>query len=284
MKRYHRKKRNSALLMEFLVRHISECLINDNKKEADKAMLVSKRFFSKKSELYKELRLFRAILDTRVKSRDSAQKIISEVVGLSRKVNARKLDAEKSKLIKEINYNFGGDKFFSHKVPDYTVYASVHSLLAEARNKKNILSPIDRIKLEDTVVEHLVTAKRKLPAAKLKKNPDYSNSVYKFVVERFHAKYEGKLTEQQRKFLTNYAVYLISEDKQTMSKCILTEVSVLKGKLREVKDSTVQADPDVSARLTECYKKLVTTNFDNVTESNILDILQYMKLTDEVES
>jgi len=282
----HNKKRNSALLYEFLVRHISNCLINNQKSEAGKAMSISRKYFSKGTELYKDLRLFNTILGTKVKSRNSAQKVMNEVLSTAiSNTNVRKLDMEKSKLIKEINHTFSGEEFYSYKIPNYTVYASIQTLFGDRRNKKKILNSIDRIKLEDNIVEHLVRAENSNNVIDtLKVNPNYNNAVYKFAIERFHKKYDKKLNESQKRFLTKYAVYLISENKGIMQSAIQKEVEIIKEELKNIRDESIAVDKDLMSKINECYKKLVTTNFDNICERNILDILQYMKLVEEVKS
>jgi hypothetical protein len=280
----HNKKRNSALLYEFLIRHISHCLIDDRREEAKKAVAISKKYFSSGSPLRRELDLFKSVLDTNVKSKHSAQRILNEVVITAGKMNVRELDTEKSKLIKEINHTFEDTNVYGYKIPNYTVYASVHTLLNDKRTKKKLLNSVDRIKLEDSVLEYLTKEKGDAISETLKKNPNYSNAVYKFVVERFHKKYDKRLSESQKKFLTKYAVYLISENKGVIKSSIQKEVESIKDRLRTVKDESVRNDGDLMKRLSECYKKFVTTSFDDINEETVLNLLQYMKLVEEVES
>lgn len=281
----HNKKRNSALLYEFLVRHISNCLINDDKEQARKAVAISKKYFSSGSPLRKELDLFKSVLDTNVKSKTSAQKILNEVYSVASRMNIRELDTQKSKLIKEINHTFEDSNVYGYKVPHYAIYASVHTLLSDRRNKKKMLESVDRIKLEDNIVEFLTSDKEKDNITEtLKKNPNYNNAVYKFVVERFHRKYDNKLSERQKKLLTKYAMYLISENKGIMKSSIQKETEHIKQRLRTVKDESLRKDSEVMGRLSECYKKFVTTDFDNISEDTVLNLLQYMKLVEEVES
>jgi hypothetical protein len=251
------------------------------KEDANKAVALSKRYFSKKKALHEELSLFNALLATQVKSRQSAEKILGEVSKSASKMNARKLDAEKSRLIKEINHTFG-DAVYGYKIPNYTVYASIQTLFSDARNKKK-LNAVERIKLEDTIVEHLVKEQTDKVVDKLKTNPDYNNAVYKFVIERFHKKYSDKLSESQKKLLTKYAVYMISENKGVIRSAVDKEISEVKHKLKHIRDKSLLDDSDTMAKITECYKKIVTTDFSEINEQNILDVLRYMKLAEEVD-
>jgi hypothetical protein len=283
MSLYHNKKRDTGLLFEFLIRHISKCLVDNKKEEAAKAAALSKKFFSQGTVLHEEFKLFKIILDTKVKSRLAAQRVVSEVLSENAKINARKLDAEKSKLIKEINYTLKNKDFFGYKIPNYTIYASVHSLFVDERNKKKTLDAIDRIKIEESIVEHLIR-KNDVVVNVLKTDSNYNNAVYKFVVERFNKKYSDKLNEHQKKLLTKYSLYLVSENKGVMKSAIQKEVEDIKQKLRSIKEDSVSKDVDLLEKINECYKKLVTTNFDNIVEENVLQLLQFMKLVEEIES
>ena len=284
MSKNHNKKRNTALLWEFLVRHISKCIIENKKEEAKKAINLSKRYFSKKSPLFYELKLFDAVLDTTVKSTESAHKILNEIYRLSRKINVREVDASKSKLIKEINYTFDKDQFYGCKVPNYVVYASLQTLINEVKNKKKNLNALDKIKLEERIVDYLVKENKQDPSKLFVTNPDYNNVVYKLVIKKFYDKYSNKLNEDQRKLLTKYVVYLISENASILQASIEKEVKKAKQVLKSIRDKNILEDKDLMKKMNECYKRLVVTNFDIISEENIIEVLKYMSLVNEVNS
>lgn len=279
----HNKKRNPALLYEFLVRHVAKCLVYNKQNEAKKALALSKKYFAKGAPLHEELRLFKNILETDVKSRHSAQKIINAICDAAKGINVRRLDIEKSKIIKEINYTFKDDQFYNYKIPGYTVYASIQTLLNESRNKKKALSDIQKIQLEDVVVEHLV-ANKQASQEHFKVNPDYNNTVYKLVMEKFYKKYDQKLNERQKKLLTNYASFMISKDSDAMQKVIVEESKSIKQKLRAISDNSLRKDKALMKKIDECYRKFVSLDLSSVTDETILEMLQYMQLIDEVES
>lgn len=282
--RRHNKKRNSALLYEFLIRHISHCLLNNKKKEANRALSISKEYFSK-GPLREELNLFKALVKTVVASKQSAEKIINEIYSQASRINVRNLDREKSKLIKEINYTFNASVFYNYKIPNYVIYASAHTLLDEKRNKRKVLSNIDKIGLEDRLLEHLTRKDDKsLISESLKANPKYNKAVYKFVVNNFHKKYEGKLSESQKRLLTKYAVYSMSQNDGVIRSTIDKEVKLIKESLKSIKDNKILENKELMSKISECYKKLAVTNFDDVCEESVLKVLQYMSLVDEVNS
>ena len=277
------KKRNSGLLMEFLIRHISRCLMNGKKEDAQKAVALSTKYFSEGTPLNKELSLFGTILKANVKTRDSAQKILDSVCRDAEKMNVRILDEQKSKLIKDINHTLKQEDFYDAKIPNYTVYSSLQTLLNEARNKNKTLNIADKVRIEENISEYLI---RNPVVVKdpLKTNPNYNNAVYGFLMQRFHKKYEGKLNESQKKLLTQYALYLISNKQENLKESISKEISKIKNSLMSVKDDLIQKDVDLMKKINECRKKFSSFSVDEITEQKVLEILQYMKLVEEVES
>lgn len=283
MKRHHNKKRNSALLYEFLIKRISKCLLENKKEEAGKALEISKKYFSEGMPLKDELNLFNAVTKTTVKSEDSARKILDIVCNASSKQNARKLDEQKSKLIKDINYTFKDESFYDAKVLNYQVLASLQTLLNESRTKVQDLSKVERVKLEDSVVQFLIK-EDKLNVPKLETKPEYSNTVYNFVVNRFNKKYEGKLSESQKRLLTKYAASQISGKDKDLKSSISAELSKISIKLKGIKDESIIKDKDLMKNISECSRKMSEINIENVDDKSILEVLQYMKLVEELES
>ena len=73
----HNKKRNTALLYEFLIRHVSKCLIESRKAEANKAVGLLKKYY-KSGPLREELDLFDSALQSKVQTAEYASKVLSE--------------------------------------------------------------------------------------------------------------------------------------------------------------------------------------------------------------
>jgi hypothetical protein len=284
MKRFHNKRRNSALLYEFLVRHISKCLLEGKKEEADKAMFLSKKYFSIDSPLKEELTLFKIFETTKVKSVDSARKILETVYSASKKINSRKIDEYKSKLIKEINYTFNDENFYNAKVPNYTFLASLQTLLNEARFKKSVIDEVKKIQLEDYIVGFLMKETPKKGGEELIVNPQYNAAVYKFVVNRFHQKYDGKLNESQKKLLMKFISFQISGKDKDLKEFLKKEVVSVGEKIKLIKEETLLKDSDLMKKLKECRERLLGLNFDAIDDSKIFEVLQYLKLVEEIES
>ena len=72
----HNKKRNVGLLYEQLIRHASNCFVEKNKQKAEKTLAILCKNFNKNSELYREFRLFNALINTQVDNKDLALSLI----------------------------------------------------------------------------------------------------------------------------------------------------------------------------------------------------------------
>ncbi len=281
----HNKKRNTALLYEFLMRHISKCVVEQKKDEVQKAVSVLKKHFAANTPLGQDLKLFNAVAKNTFRTRESASKVVSEMLKKAKEIDPKKLDDAKSRLIREINYVIKSPTIYEYKIPNYVVYASVQILLNEARSKKTLVEFVDKAKLEETVVDFLLKEDKNPSVEQLKKDPNYSNAVYKFCLKRFNEKYDNTLSENQKKLLTKYAIYLLNEEKKPIIKsAIEKEVESVKNKLRIIKDEKIRGDSDLMKKLNECYKKLVSSDFGEINDKTVLEVMQYMSLAEEVNS
>jgi len=280
----HNKKRNTALLYEFLIRHVSKCMLEQNTKEANAAVGIIKKYFSKNSPLSKEYQLFNTVVKTHVESRESAQKVLNEVYKYSKQMNVRTLDNCKSNLVKEINHNFDYKTFYSYKIPNYMIYATIQTLMNESRNKKQLLESIEKIKLEDTLVNFLIKEDKKESGSTLSINPKYNNAVYKFVINKFKEKYSSVLSESQNKLLSKYVLYLVSDNKAVIQNSVNKEVTLIKEALTSVSDHDIKKDKELMKKISECRDLFSKNDFSEITEHNMINLLQYMGLVEELKS
>ena len=78
MSNNHNKKRNVGLIYEQLIRYASKCLLEGKAERAETAMKIMKDHFKPGSELYKEFRLFNALVQTSVSSESLAIRVLDE--------------------------------------------------------------------------------------------------------------------------------------------------------------------------------------------------------------
>ena len=150
--------------------------------------------------------------------------------------------------------------------------------------KKKSLGTVEKVKLEENVIKHLLSEKNR-NLDELRVNPKYSNTVYKFVIQKFNERYSDKLNESQKKLLSKYVVSLGEGKNQGVLKsAIQQEVIDIKFKLRNVRDKKIRNDPELMKKLNECYKQFSSTNFESASEQSVLELLQFMSLVEEVSS
>ena len=111
----HNKKRNVGLLYEQLMRFASNCILENNKQKAKKSVDILCRHFKPGTALYKEFRLFNALVDSKVSSRDVARRIIEESKKACLSHDRNQLRKEKSHLIKEINHSLNSPGFYKEE-------------------------------------------------------------------------------------------------------------------------------------------------------------------------
>ena len=129
MSKSHNKKRNTALLYEFLVRTIASALVEGDKKTSSTALKILRRYFKPGTQLYKEFRLFNALVKTTVSSSAVTSSIIAEAKAAAQTADIVALDREKSLLIRSINHALNIDNFYDHPVSEYRTYATIQTLL-----------------------------------------------------------------------------------------------------------------------------------------------------------
>jgi len=274
------KKRNSSLLFEFLVKHISKCLIEDKKEEANKALEISKKYFAEGTPLRSELKLFQAVMDSKKLSRESVNKMVDYACKSASLMNSRILDEEKSKLIKEINYNLD-KKIYDHRVSEYTNLSTLQTLFNESRSKNKRINEFEKIKLQDSLVTRLVEGNNNKVQEK-KLNPEMNSAVYKILVNKFHEKYASKITEGQKKFLVEYATCLMSEDKNKFSDLVNKESNRIVDSLTNVKDQSIKNDKNLAKNLQECLYKFGDLKVQVPEDKDLVEFMNFIGLADEL--
>ena len=96
----HNKKRNVGLIHEQLVRYVASSLIAEDKKSAEVAIQIIADNFKKGTELYKEFRLFNAMINLPVGTKSLAERVLLESKNAAKSHDSQKIRVQKSKLIK----------------------------------------------------------------------------------------------------------------------------------------------------------------------------------------
>jgi len=199
----HNKKRNVGIIYELLLRSVSAAIVENDKANAQRALDIIEKYYDKSTELYKEYRLFNALVKSTVSDTPVAAAVLSEAKSAARRADIRKLDYEKSLLIREINHNLKDDSFYQRRIPDYRFYATVQNLLNEwtAGDRSDLTK---MVMLEGQVVHWLLAEKREEQVNLDTPAPEVDNLVVKIMNEKFNEKYAGKLNIDQTKLIQDY--------------------------------------------------------------------------------
>lgn len=202
----HNKIKNTGILFELLVRKVATDVL-DGKSDSF-AVRVMREHFHPKSELGKELQLYRLFFNAPKLTESKAFNMLELIAQRRKTLNERTLAIQKFNLIKDIKQHCDLKEFMNGRVPSYKVYASIYKLFEAS---EDILQIQDVVKARFLVVEHL---KGELKEEQIIKESSYVNTVreqdeeirmlsYKFLLERFNQKYND-FNVKQKTLLREY--------------------------------------------------------------------------------
>lgn len=201
----HSKFKNTGFLFEILTRQITLEVLNGGE---EKAKRIVKEFFSGKTELAKELRLYNLLINEKYNSETKAEKFIDAILEAHTKIDYSKLKREKFNLVKSIKESFEINNLLSSPVTNYKILASVHKLFEGKKN--DILEVKEAFDSKQTIIEHISNSTPALKQKEEKLVEDYKKQekdlrllTYKILVETFNKKYTD-LNDSQKGLLREY--------------------------------------------------------------------------------
>jgi len=201
----HSKFKNTGFLFEILTRQITLEVLNGGE---EKAKEIVKEFFSGKTELAKELRLFNLLINEKYNSETKAEKFIDVILEAHTKINYSQLKREKFNLVKSIKETFEINNLLASPVTNYKILASVHKLFEGKKN--DILEVKDVFNSKLTIIEHISNSTPSLKKKEEKLVEDYKKQekdlrllTYKILLETFNNKYTN-LNSSQKGLLREY--------------------------------------------------------------------------------
>ena len=239
----HNKKRNVGLIHEQLIRYVASSLVAEDTESAETAVRIVAKHFKPGTELYKEFRLFNALVNMPVGTRSLAERVLSESKRAASSHNPQKLRQEKSLLIKDINTKLTESKrFYDIKIRNYKLFATVQSVLNEWRGREN-LDLTTRAKYEETIVDWLARENAGLVQEAVETSPLIRNLMY----QKFESKYSSQLSERQKNILeasilgdaADFITIVKSTKKQAISELqnlkMTSDNKMLKESIEEIK-------------------------------------------------
>lgn len=278
--RKHQKKRNVGLMYEFIVRHIIDASLRDDSKSVREAVNIIKRHFKPGTELYREWRLFNAIIKTQGVEETMANAIIRETRNAVRKYDRQKLDREKSRLIHEVNHKLGQD-VYKRGIPNYTMYATVQTLFNDWRDTG--VPNISRIAdYEKKLHEHLMVPQaEQRQLNEVATDPSTDALVIKLMAEKLNKRYGNKLNPLQRSILMMYSLEGIS-DKLIQDMGSIKE-STLKLLDKYHEELVEKKDTYTASKLAEVKKTVGSLDPNDMDDTTVARFMKLCELKEELE-
>ena len=283
MKVKHSKFRNTGLIFELLVKQIASDTLNNRDSAAVKIL---KKYFTGKTALAKEFKLYEFIAKNKNISQSKAEAIVSTITEISRRLDQKQLKESKYNLISDIKENYNVEEFFSIQVRDYKALAALYCLL-EAQNNADLVDPTVSVDNKTTILEHLTSSPQKEADVKDTLIEDYAKYdkdlrllTFKILLEKFNDKYKDLLPEQKnilKEFITsvNSNARLRNIVNEELNK-ISSDVRDL---VKKVKDEVVKI------KLEEVAKAIVPiSKTEKITDSHLVNLMQYYDLVNELRS
>lgn len=281
MKVRHSKYKNTGLIFELLVKQVAADTLNNRD---SKAVSLIKKYFTGKTALAKELKLYEFVIKNTSVSAPKAESIISTILELSQKIDRNAAKKQRYNLVKEIKENYNESDMFTIKVPHYKALAATYCLL-EAHTNPEVVNPEVLIENKTTVLQHLTGVEQVQEEVKETLLEEYSKYeedlrllTYKILLEKFNGEYASLLPEQKtllREFIASV------ESNNKLFTLVNEQLDVIKNSL---KASTMIVDDKVVAlKLTEIANNIEPlAKGTKIDDSHLLNLMQYHQLLHEV--
>lgn len=277
----HNKFKNSGVIFELLIRQIA----SDTMSGKDSlALEILKKYFNK-TELAKEHKLYQALITTKSLSEGKAESLINATIELSSRLNQSALRNEKYNLIKAIREAYNIEDFFKAKINNYKQYAAACTLI-EAHRSLEFIDPTQVIENKLTLLEHISRTeidKEKTGDRLMEEFAGMDKGMrmltYRKLLERFNNKY-STLSDKQKLVLKEYINNISNTIK--LRDFVNENFVVIKKELttlnKTVTDKTTQIKINEVVNMVKPIEKT-----QNVKDENLVSLLQYYQLIDELK-
>lgn len=282
MKIKHSKFRNTGLIYELLIKQIAADTLENRPSSAIKIL---KKYYSGRSFLAKEYKLYEYITKNKGIGRDKAETVLSTITEISRKLDQASLKNQKYNLIADIKENYDIEHFFSAKVRDYKALAALYCLL-EAQNNSELVDPQIFVDNKTTILEHLTEQVQDKGDVRQSLIEEYSNYekdlkllTYKILLEKFNKKYATLMPEQKR-ILKEFITSVDSTTK--LREFVNSALDNVKLQLSEL--SEIVQDDIIKIKLNEVVDNITPLSKKQKVDTDTLAILmQYYELIKEIK-
>jgi hypothetical protein len=284
----HSKYKNAGILFELLVRQVTADILNGQ--EDSKANGILRKYFSESTELGKENRLYRIILEEKAKDTSSADRLLETILRTRKKLDEKTLNLQKYNLVKEISENYPIEDFLKGSINNYKLLASIYKVFDENVNEV-ACDPREIFQARSCIVESIISnktptrlvsedEKKDLIKVYQQQNEDVRLLAYKLLVDSFNEKYKG-LDERQKVLIREYINNVSNTN--SLREYINAEVPLVRAQIIELKN---RVDNDViKIKLDETLNQLdKITKGTLVKENQIMAMLLSYELIKELKN
>ena len=272
MKFRHNKKRNPAFIFEALTREFAKAKLHKDQEKLNRVKRVMQEVFNKDGLLYKQLRLYKALTETRDVDYLTAEKIIAEVHRVFSSFDQKALYDEQTTAIHKINHELA-PTVFNNYVSNYKSLASAYQMFND-----NTIGVKDRVLLERKIIQEMVS-----PSVDQKEEEPVDELVVKMFIKKFNNTF-GNLMTEQKTLISKYMGSL--EDDDTELKIFVNEeLERLKEELKEnMGIEEFQADDSMKSKAGQVYSLLEGfRNKRTLQKNDLVFILKTQQLVKEIK-
>ena len=284
----HSKFKNAGILFELLVRQVTADILAG--KEESTANRILRKYFTESTDLGKENRLYRIILEDKVKDQFAADRLLETIVRTRKKLDERALNQQKYELIKEIKENYPIEAFLNGSISNYKLLASIYKVFEENINEV-ACDPREVYKARNCITESMLLSKNptrviseeeKKDMVKVyqQQNEDVRLLAYKLLVDSFNEKYKN-LDDKQKILIREYINNVSNTN--SLREYINQEVPEVRKQITELKNSI---DNDVvKIKIEETLNQLEKiTKGTLVKENQIMALMLSYELVKELKN
>lgn len=273
----HSKYKNTGIIFEILVRHLTSEAISSNNTES---INLIKKYFTK-TELAKENKLYQTLIQSQNLTERKAGIVLNTILELSKKLDRKSISKQKYNLIKEIKEKYNIDDFFKTSIPNYKTLASIYTILESTQLENPNINAL--VNSRETLVEHLTNIESNdedvIFEEMSKMERGERHLVYSIMVEKFNKNFEN-LTADQKEILKEY-VNSISSNSDNLK-------LLVHSKLKTVKESIIKKLSKVEDQVTKIKMNEIISFIDpileskTITDDNVISLFQFQELENEL--
>lgn len=275
MSNQHNKKRNVGIIYEQLLHRASAALIDNDVVTASKCTSIIKKYYRPGTEIFKEFRLFQALINTTVATDSLGARLMQEARRGVHIFSPQQLEVEKSSLIRDINKTIDDPNFFNQHVKEYKLYATVQTLMNDWRKEEE--SNLSRVVMyEHKLLEWMRSEKQEQHTLDDLTTNEVNSLTVKVMNEKFEKKWGDKLNESQKSLLRDYIHGKVDENMlESIKKRAVRGLS----RLKESTDSQV-----ILEKLDDVRKSVESADVKSLDDDGIVRFMQITQLYQELEA